>query len=139
MFNVLILQKSSLEMQNHIQAKHIDKTTKETRPGEEGLLAKPNKVACLLLLTSWIPVFDLMGFQNRICWTHPLNLTACKYNFPFLAHILDPRETWCFSAVTLDIAARRPIANWIAGHMCRFRWNFIIALHTYFTFKLHYS
>ena len=37
--------KSSVEMQNHIQAKHIDKTTEETRSGEEGLLAKPNKVA----------------------------------------------------------------------------------------------
>ena len=61
--------KSSLEMQNHIQAKHIDKTAKETRPGEEGLLAKPNKVASLLLITSWIPVFDLVRFQNRICWT----------------------------------------------------------------------
>ena len=61
--------KSSLEMQNHIQAKHIDKTTEETRPGEEGLLAKPNKVAGLLFITSGIPVFDLMGFQNRICWT----------------------------------------------------------------------
>ena len=56
-------------MQNQIQAKHIDKTTEETRSGEEGLLAKPNKVASLILLTSWIPVFDLMGFQNRICWT----------------------------------------------------------------------
>ena len=67
MFNVLILQKSSLEMQNHIQAKHIDKTTEETRPGEEGLLAKPNKVAGLLLITSGVPVIDLMGFQNRIC------------------------------------------------------------------------
>ena len=67
MFNVLILQKSSLEMQNHIQAKHIDKTAEETRPGEEGLLAKPNKVAGLLLITSGVPVIDLMGFQNRIC------------------------------------------------------------------------
>ena len=66
--------------------------------------------------------------------------TAATFNFPSLAHILDPRQTWCFfSAVTLAIAARRPIANWIAGHMCRFRWNFIIALHTYITFKLHYS
>ena len=61
--------KSSVEMQNHIQAKHIDKTAEETRPGEEGLLAKPNKVASLLLITSGIPVFDWMGFQNRICWT----------------------------------------------------------------------
>ena len=41
--------KSSVEMQNHIQAKHIDKTAEETRSGEEGLLAKPNKVASLLL------------------------------------------------------------------------------------------
>ena len=65
--------------------------------------------------------------------------TAATFNFPSLAHILDPRQTWCFSAATSDIAARRPIANWIAGHMCRFRWNFIIALHTYFTFKLLYS
>ena len=61
--------KSSLEMQNHIQAKHIDQTAEETRSGEEGLLAKPNKVASLLLLTSWIPVFDLVRFQNRTCLT----------------------------------------------------------------------
>ena len=54
-------------MQNQIQAKHIDKTTEETRSGEEGLLAKPNKVAGLLLITSGVPVIDLMGFQNRIC------------------------------------------------------------------------
>ena len=67
MFNVLILE-ISVEMQNHIQAKHIDKTAEKARPGEEGLLAKPNKVASLLLITSGIPVFDLMGFQNRICW-----------------------------------------------------------------------
>ena len=64
MFNVLILQKVLLKCKNHIQAKHIDKTAEETRPGEEGLLAKPNKVASLLLLTSWIPVFDFMGFKT---------------------------------------------------------------------------
>ena len=69
MFNVLILQKVLLKCKNHIQAEHIDKTAEETRPGEEGLLAKPNKVAGLLLITSGIPVFDLMGFKNRICRT----------------------------------------------------------------------